>query len=308
VQPAPGATTSNDGTYKFDDYIAAPTTYTKLLEFRHALSKITVNLKAGKGFPVATGESDAHFEETPEVKLTSNEGTPVDASAWPFTTGTVDITTGVWSSQGNNAAITMSTAASLSATAPTGEGYTVTKEALVIPGSEFSADDATILRINADGNIYYVTAEKIRAAITSKSLTTGTGASEKWLTLPGKNYVINVIVNKTEIKVTASVVDWTTVKAEEVAPKINITVDYGWPGTQVNVNKFSFYRSLSLNNGYATGESENFFLNGYYKRISELTKNDDGTWTMNPKRYWSHHNQHYHFRLVWPNTTTAKKI
>jgi hypothetical protein len=28
---------------------------------------------------------------------------------------------------------------------------------------------------------------------------------------------------------------------------------------------------------------------------------------MNPQRYWSNHNQHFQFRLVWPNTTTAKK-
>jgi len=28
---------------------------------------------------------------------------------------------------------------------------------------------------------------------------------------------------------------------------------------------------------------------------------------MTPQRYWSNHNQHFQFRLVWPNTTTAKK-
>jgi len=179
----------------------------------------------------------------------------------------------------------------------------MTYEALVMPGSEFTADNAIIARINADGNIYYVTAEKIRAAITAAGLKTG----EQFLTLSGKNYVINVIVNKTAIEVTATVTDWVTVTAAEVAPKINITVGYGVPGTAVRVNTFSFYRSLALNDGYATGEAENLKFNNYYRRVSELTKNNDNTWTMNPVRYWSNHNQHYQFRLVWPNTTTAVK-
>ena len=117
-------------------------------------------------------------------------------------------------------------------------------------------------------------------------------------------------MNKTEIKVTATVADWTTVNAEEVAPKINVTVGYGIPGEVVRVNTFSFYRSLSLNDGYATGESENLKIGDFYRRVSELTRNTEtnpATWVMNPERYWSNHNTHYQFRLVWPNTTTAFK-
>lgn len=273
------------GTYKFINR-----TQGKLLEFRHALSKITVNLKAGEGF------NDSFSSTT--VQLTSNEGTPVDASSWPIITGKVDITNGnidiTSAGQGTHAAVTMHQAAT------TTDGYTVTKEALVMPGSAFKKD-AIIARINADGNIYYVTSAKIREAINATAHDTDDPTES------GKNYVINVIVNKTAIEVTATVTDWVTVTAAEVAPKINITVSYGVPGTAVRVNTFSFYRSLTLNDGYATGEAENLKFNNYYKRVSELTKNNDNTWTMNPVRYWSNHNQHFQFRLVWPNTTTALK-
>lgn len=271
-----------DGTYKFDNRNSG-----KLLEFRHALSKITVILTAGEGFV------SSKFASAPEVILTSNEGTPADANAWPLTTGKVDITTGVVTSQATKQAVTMNTASE-------GSLNVVTKEALVMPGSPFKKD-AIIARVNADGNIYYVTSEKIRKAINSVD------HNEDDLTESGKNYIINVIVNKTKIDVTATVTNWVPVNAEEVAPKINITVGYGIPGTTVRVNTFSFYRSLALNDGYATGESENLEINGFYKRVSELTKNNDDTWTMNPVRYWSDHNQHYQFRLVWPNTTTALK-
>ena len=272
------------GTYKFDKRTAG-----KLLEFRHALSKITVNLRANKGF---TGNV---FSSIPEVKLTSNDAS-TSLTEWPLTTGTVNITTGNITSQSGNAVVTMFNSATTTA------GWTKTYEALVMPGSEFTSDNAIIARINADGNIYYVTAEKIRAAINSSTHATDGAYS----TESGKNYVINVIVNKTDIDVTATVTDWTTVNAEEVAPKINVTVGYSFPGTAVRVNTFSFYRSLSLNDGYSTGESENLLLNGYYKRSSELTRSEEN-WTMDPVRYWSNHNQHYHFRLVWPNTTTKLK-
>ena len=57
---------TDDGTYKFDLRNNG-----KLLEFKHAMSKITVNLKAGAGF---TGSG--FTEETPVVSLTGNEGNP----------------------------------------------------------------------------------------------------------------------------------------------------------------------------------------------------------------------------------------
>lgn len=297
VQTAPGATTSNDGTYKFADYIAAPTTYTKLLEFRHALSKVTVYLKPGEGFNGA-------FTST-TVQLTSNEANKTENPEWAYTKGVVNITTGAVTGLEENTVVTMAeTPVPTSSTFAT-NGYTVAKEALVMPGSTFASDDAIIARITADGNVYYVRAKEIRAAIkVAESL----DATDVYETKAGKNYVLQITVNKTEIKVAATLADWTTVEAENTAPKINVTVNYGTPGPAVKLNTFSFYRSLSLYDGYATGESDDLIINGYYKRVSELTYNaEDKTWTMTPVRYWSEHNQHYHFRLVWPNTTTARK-
>ena len=296
---------TGDGTYKFTERGSG-----KLLEFRHALSKITVNLKAGTDFPDDPNSDDPEvhkFEGTPEVKLTSNEANASTNTEWACLTGTVDITTGTVTPQGGNAAVTMNPTAT-----PT-TGWTKTYEALVMRGSEFTDDNAIIARINADGNIYYVSAEKIRAAIAA--MPGFVSDADAYKTKSGKNYVLNITVNKTKINVTASVVEWTTVTAEEVAPKINVTVPYGVPGTGVRVNTFSFYRSENLNansiyDGYSTGESENLIINEFYKRSAELTRSGSGndeTWTMNPVRYWSNHNQHYHFRLVWPNTTTAKK-
>lgn len=274
---------TDDGTYKFDSRASG-----KLLEFTHALSKITVNLNANNGF------TDGVFASAPEVKLTSNNASTSYAE-WAYTTGTINITTGAVSSQANPAVITMWQAVS----AP--DGYDITKEALIIPGSQFSADDAIIARINADGNIYYVTAEKIRTAISASHASEGAYSTEA-----GKNYIINVTVNKTDIVVTATVANWTNISADEVAPVINVSGDLGGSAVISADKTFSFYRSSSplINLGYSYDES--LKENNYYKEESVLGyTHSTTTWTMSPVLYWPNHNTHYQFRAVWPRTVTT---
>lgn len=242
-------------TYKFDARGTG-----KQLEFRHALSKVTVSLKAGEGF------ADSKFVNDPTVTLLD----------WAHTNGTVNVTDGTVT-LGNNTGVTMYQAA----TAAT--GYNVTKEALVMPGSAF-IKGADFIRINADDNIYYVSSEKIRAAINSTPHTTD------GLTEAGKNYIINVVVNKTGIQVSATVVDWTTVEAAEEHPKILVNNAYGDKGKSFD-KAFDFYRSTSLNNGYS--------------KDAEMSYATATGWTMTPQLYWPDHLTHYQFRGVWPTIATV---
>lgn len=280
--------TPYDGRYRF-----ANRNEGKLLEFKHAMSKITVNLKAGDGF---TG---GNFTNAPEVKLTSNTGTPT--TSWANTTGTVNITDGTVSSSATPSVITMWQAAT-----PT-SGYNVTKEALVMPHSVFGGNTGTypiILRINADNNIYYVTSEKIRQAIDNTNYTNGTGFE----TEAGKNYIINVRVNQTDvsIRVTATVANWTEVSATQVAPVINLVGDLGDVASDWGAdNAFSFYRSTSLNNGYSS-TPVSLKVGNYYAEESVLNYTYSSTsWSMTPSLYWPDHNTHYQFRCVWPQTVTT---
>ena len=304
---------TDDGTYKFDQRESG-----KLLEFRHALSKITVNLRAGAGFPDDGTNSDPavhKFEDTPEVKLTSNEGTATTNTEWPYTTGTIDVTTGGVTTQGGSSKVTMFNVAT-----PMTD-WTKTYEALVMPGSTFNGKTAdtdesypVIARIDADGNIYYVTSEMILKAIRkaeNNGSEEGFSSTTSRNTEAGKNYVINVVVNKTEIEVTATVTDWVTVEAAEVAPIINITANFPNPIiSRYRYDQFSFYRSLSdngINDGYSFGDDANLIQNGFYKPESRITHTTLSLWGWDPQRYWSNHNQHYQFRLVWPRTTTDTK-
>jgi len=278
---------ANGATYQYDygRYLFDQRTLGKLLEFKHALSKITVVLTAGAGF------TDGKFATDPEVKLTSNDASTSNPE-WACTKGNVNIITGgvtLTGTSGDPSVITMCQTSST--------GHVVTKEALVMPGSQFTAADAIIARINADGNIYYVTAANIRAAIILEN-----SSNTDYKTEAGKNYIINVTVNQTDVsvRVTATVANWTDVSATEVAPVINVSGNLGGTASGWDADKtFSFYRSTSLSSGYNSKTGD------YYPEESVLSYTHSPTsWSMSPSLYWPNHNTHYQFRAVWPRTVT----
>lgn len=293
---------TGDGTYKFDNRSSG-----KLLEFTHALSKITVKLIAGDGFPTTgVGATATKFATAPEVKLTGDEG-DATTNAWANTNCSVNVETGVVSSASTPAIITMHEADR------TNSSYTVIYDALVAPGSVFGASSGepatfpVIARINADGNIYYVTSEKIRAAITTKY---GSGQELEFKTQSGLNYIITVTVKKTKIEVTATIKDWEDITAETVYPVINVDASYGGSGTALDKEAFSFYRSTSLNTGYSSGIAT---VNDYYPSEAVVKKptSPETKWTFtdgseNPKPlFWTDHSTHYQMRGVWPQTVTT---
>lgn len=272
-------TSADDNAYKFSDRANA-----KLLEFTHAMSKITVNLKAGDGF-----ENNA-FTSAPVVTVFST-----------YLKGTVNIeagTTAVANGGGDPQGVI-----TLKENVTTATGFTATYNGLIMPGNKF-ADNADLIKINADDNIYYVKANLLNVANTAAD-----DVFER-----GKNYILNVTLNKTAINVSASVVEWVTVSANE-APIINIDTKYDGTGnaTPSGFTSFSLYRSAS--DPYASTPVENNLFeyskgfsgnaNDFYAPESVPTGTLGNTWTMAPVLYWPNHKTHYHFRGVWPLTATT---
>ena len=270
-----------DGTLKFDDVKSGNAS--DLLVFTHAMSKVTVKLTAGAGFV------DSKFVSTPTVTLLGF-----------YTEGKVNV-------EGKTTTATTTTSHDISTHLDEGgQGNTTANfSALVFPGNSF-ANTTQIAKIEADGNVYYVTAEKINAANTA----------DQDVFESGKNYIINVIVNKTEIKVSATVTNWVDVESEQVSPVININVNYGTTdtGSSENFDSFSFYRSTSLDEHYSNGLTGN--ANGYFvsEAIAKKPAGSESQWkfynsTNNDATevhlYWPNHNTHYQFRGVWPTTSVG---
>lgn len=279
-----------DDTYKFDEKSSG-----KLLEFSHAMSKITVRLIASDGFPTTgaslIGNTANKFQTTPEVILTSNEGTATTNTEWPYTSGTVDVTTGNVTAQSGSAKVNMHAQATPAAT------YTAIFDALVMPGSPFSADNAIIARINADGNIYYVTAKEIRAAI--QTLISASKHNNEYKTESGKNYIITVNVKKTKIEVTATIKDWEDIEAETVEPVISVSGAVGTQGaTGGAFSEFDFYLSTTAASGYSKSAKATGTPDGSTKWV--FKDESSNTITL----HWPTHDTHYFMRGVSPAATT----
>ena len=270
-------------TLKFDD-VKNNKSPKNLLIFTHAMSKITVNLKADEGFPGYTeSPSNPHFEKDPDVTLLDH-----------YLSGNVDIingTTSVITTDSKKSSV-------LKKEGTASSGYTATYCGMMIPGNKYGNNE-NIIKINADGNIYYVTAKEINNAnIASEAV------FER-----GKNYIINVTVKKTEVKVTATVTNWVTVNSAEVSPVINITTNFGDNGTAASADGFSFYRSINLYDGYSEGNTAN--TDKYFANEAIAKKPTSGDqWVFNDgtndiQLYWPNHNTHYQFRGVIPCTSTS---
>ena len=248
----------------------------KKMIFKHPLSKITFNIKAGQGFTNG-------FENDPVLTLsnaTTLEGISDVQNNYALTTGTVSIQNGTATSDGTKAKVIAGT---ISAAA---EKKNVVKAAIVYPGTQLGADDNTVIGVlQADGNIYYIKAKEIHDKMTEHA---------NFETKPGYNYIINITVNKTGIRTTATVVDWNKVESEEIYPEINVTSVIGAQGSKPasGFNGFDFWRSETINKSY--------------QHEATPTVATDGTTSFGEHTlYWTHHNQHYHFRGIYPTGTSV---
>ena len=269
------------------------------LEFQHVLSKVTFNVTAGQGFSLLGSNA---FLDYPTIYLTRNK-TGETAEEWCYKKGTIDIKAATATHDG-------STLGSVLLNPILKDGSIYTEAAIIYPGSSFGGNNDVIAKINADGNIYYVTAEKIRDAI--DALVAGNTSHEhynKYETLPGYNYIFNITLNKTDVVVTATITDWKTVTAAPVEPKIVVSAEVGKEDDKTKkLTDFRFYRN-------ADGASEQ----GKYTALADADNpetNDiaDGTTTWKfyevgtsteTSLYWPNHSTHYFFRGVYPSATTV---
>lgn len=258
-----------DNAYKFDNKADG-----KLLEFQHAMSKVTINLTAGKGFV------DSKFVNEPTVSLL---GFPIS--------GTVNVTNGALTEVGTGIEITKTHLASPESWTASCSGF-VTRDAIVFPTRTLAATDV-IAKINADDNIYEVTAAKLVEKM-------GSDLSM----LSGTEYILNITVNKTGIEVTATVKDWVKVEAVTEEPVINVTANIGGTATEKKdgFSSFDFYLSDAAKENAATLYSKATTANA---PDGENPADGSKQWTFTTKQYWPSHNTHYFMRGVFPTETAV---
>ena len=276
---------NNLKTYTFDNRNSDSA---KKMEFIHPLSKITFNIKAGQGFPnTGVGATTTKFAKDPILTLSNAKtlaGISETTNNYALTTGIINIKDGIATSNGEKSTVIAGT------TSVSDDNITVIKQAIVYPDTQLGEnDDDVIAVLQADDNVYYIKAKDIHDKMTGHT---------EYKTKAGYNYIINITVNKTGIRTTATVTDWNKVNSDEVHPVINVSAgigDHNGNATPSDFSSFDFWRSDKKDKDY----QKEAIVSG------DITKDED--WSFNQILYWHHHNDHYHFRGIFPTDTPVTK-
>lgn len=301
--------------YTFDEQKEADAAEARL-EFQHVLSKITFNVTPGEGFQPNSFTGLVQFYDL-NITLARNKANEAENN-WCLTNGTIDIkkAEAKHDEAETKKPLTLSTISNTPTTLNPNI-LTTTEAAVIYPGSILGNNDGDIVaRIVADwGNIYYVTAKEIRAAINGT-----TGHVGDYTTKPGYNYIFNITLNKTDIIVTATVSKWIDVNAAEEAPQIVVSANVGDKGaTDQTLQDFRFYRNEGVNvpligsidpvptapttknvKYTALADAQNPATGADGEKKWDFYQTGTSTAT---QLYWPSHTMHYFFRGVYPKET-----
>lgn len=167
--------------------------------FRHALTRITVKLKAGDGYDPSTAFVVDHVQIN-KIRLADGTNTKLN------------LVDGTWSGAVPGQTITKME----EATPQTGAHHHREFVAQTIPGDEIDQNSTeNRLELVVDNNIYYITDKMLFTAFSTSA--TDDISGDKLTLRQGRNYEINVTVSKKKIdNITASIIPWATVTSSNM--------------------------------------------------------------------------------------------
>ena len=280
--------TDSDNRLKYD-VAQSPKAFTGgKLVFYHALSKITVNLNIGEGF---TGTNDFRFPSSQNVKLSyfniwgqfsAEDGEFLSVNSAHESIGAM------WNHTGDtpNTPVSQKPAYWLEANVIP---YSSTDSKETIKGSQFTSNGTHVMmEFTIDNSTYKLTSKQLFDAIKNKAENNISADASSIEMEAGKNYVFTFTVSKTKIEhITASVVNWEEVVANEYTPIIDVNQTYG-VGDATALNKtYTLLRSTTKTGNYTTESGATMTY-------------DNSAYSMSPQLYWPDHKTHYFFRGVYP--------
>lgn len=235
-----------------------------VLPFTHAMSKVTINLTADKGF-------------ADSFKFTDTSITLEDVN----TVCTAIAPTATLSSHGTPADVKMQ---QVKAT----EAKKATYSAIIVP-TTLTKDNIFATINDADGNNYAIN-------VTQAMLATATATTGGWggqltsgMTKSGVHYVLNVTLSKQSISVIATIRDWDQVTAEGTG-LIQFNADVKTTDKSNEVTDGSFDLWMSKTNADAS----------YGDKASTYTYSSSNPigWNGDPVLYWPNGSDSYFFRAL----------
>ncbi|MCI7645707.1 MAG: fimbrillin family protein [Bacteroidales bacterium] len=270
-----------DGRLKFNNTLTNKFDHGRLA-FYHALSKITFYLKRGKGF----SKEEFKFFAGESIRLknvyTQNE--------------TFDIATGEFTG-----AYTEGDIESMAVTKKTFEdgsdGYIL--EALVMPTTDLSGTMKGEVDVTIAHNHYQLSKADLLEKINEKDKTDYLDADGKRLK-PGVNYIFTLTIGKTGVdNITATVLEWETVNAEELKPsnaKVTLTLEDRL-GTPTNAYIYRLAETAENITGDITETGKGYVWTGPYEERNRLMGSPQKLQT---DWYWPDNKTFYHLRAIAP--------
>ena len=251
------------------------------LAFYHALSKITFVVKRGNGF----SEDEFRFFDGENIRL-KNVYTQ---------NATFNIATGEFSG-----AYTPGNIESMAVTSATFEdrsdGYIL--EALVMPTTDLSGTAKGEVDVTIAHNHYELSKkdllDKINQDDKDKYLNGGTQLK------PGVNYIFTLIIGKTGVdNITATILDWETVGAEELKPsnaKVTLKLEVR-TGTATDADIYRLAETTENITGDITQTGKGYEWDRNYEGPNMLTGTPRALTT---DWFWPNNKTFYHFRAITP--------
>lgn len=272
-----------DGPGKFD---------TGHLNFKHALSRVTLNIKADEGFVP---------DDYAEGKVTG-----VHLNNVPYK-GTFNVKDGTWTvTDADKAKVDLVKEDTPDAT------FHLKYTGQIVPEYVIQKDknDVNMLQFTINNNVYYVTDKMVYDALNkdnATSLASDKDDSGNIVMKPGKNYVLNITVKKTKIEnITATLADWLPVTGNYERNNA-----YLWFENFVEMGSactdFDLYRIEDNSDAPSTdgNHQERKWYSGYSKSGAKASLSKKGSTNVWEATNWFFDsNIHfYHFRTVNQGTT-----
>lgn len=310
---------------RVDDVIEGTSTKKTEMKFYHAMSKITIQIKAGDGYKA---------DGTDFILANSKS---IDKLSGFNTKGLFNIKDGEFQMIHARTEITSIPKIS-EKNGKTDPNYVL--EALAIPniyqflksypeqsdeGSRFVENGTNVMiQFTIDGNTYKITSGALYDALKELPVGAGTNQIQKYTDngnyIPmeaGKNYVFTFTIGKQRINnISANLADWINVTAVEQTPsnayvKVTVKTDEGNYDNPVKGDPtFDLYRAAgALYTGAATEEG----YNGYkdytwekgYEKSTSLAETAENTGIYTTEWFWPNNQTYYHFRTLSPQSTAV---
>ena len=260
--------------------------------FHHALTKVTFKIKKGEGF------SDTEFNTGFSISLVGFNST-----------GTLNLATGVFTP---TATTTISTLADTK-DETLDVSYAYVRSCLMLPDTDLNNDAIDQINITINNNDYHIKKSELATALNSKKLYNNTtDALDGTKMRHGVHYIFTMTISKSQISnLSAAVVDWETVTAEEVTPsnaRISVSLLENGTAETSESPTFDLFRSANVNDeindnwasyDWATGYGKAYLQKSGSAYAAYEESNHSTPW------YWPNNRTFYHFRTLKPETTTG---